>query len=365
MNIFSIDLEDYFMVSAFENVVRREDWERYESRIEHNTHQLLEILDDVQPPSENDTPSNHNSGPSIHRSPKATFFCLGWVAEQFPHLIKTIHSQGHEIASHGYNHRMITSMSPEEFRKDARKSKTVLEDLIGERILGYRAPSYSITRQTLWALEILAEEGHLYDSSIFPIHHDRYGIPNAPRHPFYIEFGNGDVLSQLKVPKYLHEISRFDAVREKSSNSDMQDPGPCPLPPASSDFIIEFPISTLRLLGHNLPATGGGYFRIFPMCFTKWAIRRCCNKESGPIIFYIHPWEIDPDQPRISGLSFRSRFRHYINLNKITNRLKKLLHEVYFTSFREIINHHILHLNSMINTEKPNNEKGIIKKCFC
>ena len=362
INVLSIDLEDYFMVSAFECVVKKEDWIHYPSRIERNTYLLLDMLNEHQfnkrhKHNKLDTPNKLNQPNEPHTPITATFFCLGWVAEQFPDLIKTIRSQGHEIASHGYNHRMITSMSPDEFRKDVRKSKAILEDLIGDRILGYRAPSYSITLDTLWSLEILAEEGFLYDSSIFPIHHDRYGISNGPRYPFYIEFGDTDILSQLNVPKYLHEISRFDEVREKSSNSDMQNPAP-------SDFIIEFPISTLRLMGQNLPATGGGYFRIFPMCFTKWAIRQIHNKGSGLFIFYIHPWEIDSDQPGVSGLTFRSKFRHYVNISKTKNRLKKLLREVYFTSFREITNHHILHLNSMINAGKPNNEKGITKKCF-
>ena len=333
-NILSIDLEDYFMVSAFEDVVRRENWERYESRIEHNTYHLLEILDNIQPPCENNTPSTDDSEPSIHRSLKATFFCLGWAAERFPNLIKAIHYQGHEIASHGYNHRMLTSMSRKEFREDIRKSKAILEDLIGERIIGYRAPSYSITQRTIWALEILAEEGFLYDSSIFPIHHDRYGIPNAPRHPFYIEFGHADVLSQLKIPKYLNKIIRSDdQIRAKNLNSNRHDPAPCPLPPASSDFIIEFPLTTIRLFGLNIPFAGGGYFRLFPLWFTLWAVRRVSRNDNGPLIFYMHPWEIDPGQPKIYGISFISRFRHYSNIKKTEARLKKILRVTPFSTF--------------------------------
>jgi polysaccharide deacetylase family protein (PEP-CTERM system associated) len=333
-NILSIDLEDYFMVSAFEDVVRREDWERYESRIERNTYQLLEILDDVQPLSENNTPSTHNYGPSSHRSPKATFFCLGWIAERFPHLIREIHSQGHEIASHGYNHRTITSMSHEEFREDVRKSKAILEDLIGERILGYRAPSYSITRRTLWALQILAEESFLYDSSIFPIHHDRYGIPDAPRYPFYIEFGDAHILSQLKAPKYLVKMSKSDRVRGKNSNRDIED---LTLLNLHSDFLIEFPISTLRLFGLNIPIAGGGYFRLFPLWFTLWALRRVPLYGNSPLIFYMHPWEIDSAQPKIYGVSLISRFRHYSNIKKTEGRLKKLLRIIPFSSFCKIL----------------------------
>lgn len=345
MNILSIDLEDYFMVSAFEGVVKRGDWMHYPSRIERNTYQLLEILNNVQPHSENNTSLTRNSEFRIHHSPKATFFCLGWVAEQFPNLIREIHSQGHEIASHGYDHRMITSMSPDEFRKDVRKSKAILEDLIGDRILGYRAPSYSITLDTLWSLEILAEEGFLYDSSIFPIHHDRYGIPDGPRYPFYIEFGDIDLLPQLNAPKYFKKMSRSDdQVRAKNSNSDMQEPAP-------SDFIIEFPISTLRLFGLNIPIVGGGYFRLFPMWFTLWALRRVLHKGDRPLIFYIHPWEIDPAQPRISGVSPISRVRHYVNIKKTEGRLKKLLRIIPFSSFCKILESSDLNLNknSLLN----------------
>ena len=338
INVLSIDLEDYFMVSAFENVVRRKDWGRYESRIERSTYQLLEILNNVQLHNANNTPSMHKSEPKIHRSPKATFFCLGWVAERFPHLIKEIHSQGHEIASHGYNHRTITSMSNKEFREDVRKSKAILEDLIGVRILGYRAPSYSITRRTLWALQILAEEGYLYDSSIFPIHHDRYGIPNAPRYPFYIELGDADILSQLKAPKYIKNIRRCDdQPGTKKSNSAMQDPVPLTPHPAPTDFIIEFPLSTIRLFGLNIPFSGGGYFRFLPLWFILWAVRHIPHNGNYYLIFYIHPWEIDPTQPKVQGISLISRFRHYSNIKQTENRLKKLLQVISFSSFYKIL----------------------------
>jgi polysaccharide deacetylase family protein (PEP-CTERM system associated) len=351
MNILSIDLEDYFMVSAFESVVKREDWKRYPSRIERNTYLLLDMLNEHQF-NKLDKPNKLNQPNEPHNPITATFFCLGWVAERFPHLIREIHSQGHEIASHGYNHRMITSMSPEEFRKDVRKSKAILEDLIGDRILGYRAPSYSITLDTLWSLEILADEGFLYDSSIFPIHHDRYGIPDAPRYPFYIEFGDTDILSQLKVPKYLHEISRSDVFGGKNSSSNKQTPpprtlhpAPCTPHPASSDFIIEFPISTLRIFGLNIPIVGGGYFRLFPLWFTLWAVRRLPRNGNGPLIFYMHPWEIDSAQPKVYGVSQISRFRHYINIKKTEDRLEKLLREIPFSSFFKVIEASDLNFN--------------------
>jgi polysaccharide deacetylase family protein (PEP-CTERM system associated) len=297
-NVFSVDLEDYFMVSSFEDVIRREDWQRCESRIENNTHHLLEILDNVQTSFVDERSLAYNS-------PKATFFCLGWVAEQFPHLIREIHSRGHEIASHGYNHRMLTFMSQEEFREDIKKTKAILEDLIGEKILGYRAPSYSINRRTLWALEILAEEGYLYDSSIFPIHHDRYGIPDAPRYPFQIEFDNG-------------------------CKSDIRNYTPY-------NLLIEFPISTLRIFGYNLPIGGGGYFRIFPLRFTLWALRQIQGEDGVPFVFYIHPWEIDPLQPRVRSISLVSRFRHYVNLEKTNRRLEKLLRAIPFSPFCKIL----------------------------
>lgn len=338
-NVLSVDLEDYFMVSAFEDVVRREDWERYESRIERNTYRLLEILDDnVQTLSENNTPSTHSFEPRIHNPPKATFFCLGWVAERFPHLIKEIHAQGHEIASHGYNHRMITSMSPDEFRKDVRKSKAILEDLIGKRILGYRAPSYSINRQTLWALEILAEEGYLYDSSIFPIHHDRYGIPDAPRYPFCIEFDGKEIPFKLKEPKFLHEMDIAKITgKKKGAASDNPSFSSRVLSHISHDFLIEFPISTLRLFGLNIPIIGGGYFRLFPLWFTLWAVRQVPRNSNASLIFYMHPWEIDPVQPKVYGVSLISRFRHYINIKKTEDRLEKLLRLIPFSSFCEIL----------------------------
>jgi len=336
MNILSIDLEDYFMVSAFEVVVKRDDWKGYETRIEQNTYSLLKILESGFSQMEFNSPTR------IY----GTFFCLGWVAERYPHLIREIHSQGHEIASHGYDHRLITSMSPNEFRRDIRRTKIILEDLIGQRVIGYRAPSYSITRKTLWALKILAEEGYSYDSSIFPIHHDSYGIPDAPRFPFYIDFNGDDILSQFKNPKYFPVIGGYlqnhGKVLDTSKQKSVQ---PGVLSSVPDDYFFEFPISTFRIFGYNLPVGGGGYFRFFPMRFTLWAMRRELRKGDGPLIFYIHPWEIDPIQPQIYGISLKSRFRHYVNIKKTEGRLKKLLRLIPFSSFRKILEISFLDLN--------------------
>lgn len=309
-NILSIDLEDYYMVSAFEGVVRRKDWSLYESRIERNTYRLLDLL---------------NSKGGL----QATFFCLGWVAERHPQLVREIHSRGHEIASHGYDHRMITTMSPSTFREDLRKAKVILEDITGKEVLGYRAPSYSVTLESLWALEILSEEGFLYDSSIFPVHHDRYGIPNAPRLPFVIEMnGNGGRCRFVPLDSNLKPIPN-PVCPDPSRNSSK--------PPAPAHRLFEFPISTLRLLGQNIPVGGGGYFRLLPDIFTRWALRRIKDRDCTPIVFFLHPWEVDSTQPRVKGITLRSRFRHYLNLDKTERRLGRLLQEIEFSSFRNFL----------------------------
>lgn len=365
LNILSIDLEDYFMVSAFEDVVKREDWTKYESRIERNTHRLLEILENCHPPHKNESSQIHHSELSIQHSEerihnsalstqhcqKATFFCLGWVAKHYPRLITEIHARGHEIACHSYDHRVITAISPEKFREDVRRSKEILEDLTGDTVLGYRAPSFSITDDTLWALEILAEEGFLYDSSIFPIHHDRYGIPNAPRHPFLIDFNDSDIPSQLKNPRYLTPVtSTLNATRSTSPTPSIvnpirstspvpsTNPSPCSFHLMPQDFLFEFPLSTFKFFGQNIPISGGGYFRAFPLGFTRWVLRRIQSEDSTPFIVYIHPWEIDPDQPKVGGISYKSRFRHYINIDKTEGRLISLLQETAFSSFRDFLN---------------------------
>jgi polysaccharide deacetylase family protein (PEP-CTERM system associated) len=329
INIFTIDLEDYFMVSAFESVVRRENWANYESRIERNTYRLLEILAQAKPRSpdlENSAACTPNPLPGV----KATFFCLGWIAELFPRLIKDIHKAGHEIASHGYDHRQIYHMTPAEFRNDIRKTRETLEDIIGARVIGYRAPSYSIIGKTLWAFEILAEEGYCYDSSIFPIYHDTYGIPDAPRFPFVVLCQqNGRVrFLPLSRPETENRILETQAGGKDAAL----------LTPAFSSFgpsILEFPLSTLCLFNINFPISGGGYFRLLPYRFIEKALRQIHRKEKQPMIFYIHPWEMDSTQPIIRGASVKSRFRHYINLDKTEIRLRRLLKDFAFSTFRD------------------------------
>jgi polysaccharide deacetylase family protein (PEP-CTERM system associated) len=260
----SFDVEEHFQVSAFESPMRRRHWDLYESRVEKNTSRLLDLL----------------AGHDV----RATFFVLGWVGERFPHLVKQIASAGHEIASHGYGHELIMAQTPSAFRDDVRKAKCILEQLVSQPICGYRAPSFSITKDTTWALSVLAEEGYLYDSSIFPIFHDRYGIPSASVHihQIYTESGN----------------------------------------------LWEVPPSVVRLLGLNIPVAGGGYFRLYPYFLLRWLLRRL-DKETTPLVMYLHPWEFDPDQPRMDG-PFVSRIRHYLNLRKAEIKLNRLLDDFDF-----------------------------------
>lgn len=273
LNAFSIDVEDYFQVAAFEDVVRREDWERCEQRVVPNTLRLLDLL--------------------ARHKVLATFFVLGWIAERWPDLVRRIRSAGHELACHGYDHRRVTALSPDEFRRDVRKSKDILEQIGGHEILGYRAPTYSIVRSNLWALDVLLEEGFRYDSSIFPIRHDRYGISDARRFPWRARESEDGVLH-------------------------------------------EFPISTVRLAGVNLPFVGGGYLRLFPMAFVRWGLRRLNGVERQPVMVYVHPWEIDPDQPRQPVGRF-TRWRHYRNLDKTEERLDSLLREFRFAPVRSVL----------------------------
>ncbi len=333
-NILSIDVEDYFMVSAFEGVVGRESWDRYESRVERNTYRVLDTLEDA-------ANGGDRTGAGRTAPIRGTFFCLGWVAERFPGLIREIGARGHEVASHGYEHRTITSMTPGQFREDLRRAKGILEGLTGGPVLGYRAPSYTITDSTLWALDILVEEGFRYDSSIFPIHHDRYGIPDAPRFPFFV-YKNGSEKHEYTPVRpedaHRHAPGLHSNGSGGGSARGMLVPSRTPgtEPPAGS--LVEFPVSTLRLLGRNIPVAGGGYFRFFPFPFVRWAAKRIHERDRLPFIFYLHPWEIDPGQPRISGLSVRSRFRHYLNLDRTENRLKLLLRSgLPFTSFRDYL----------------------------
>lgn len=261
-NAFTVDVEDYFHVSAFASTVRKDRWDEYESRVERNTQRLLDLLDAY--------------------STKGTFFVLGWVAERHPGLVREIHARGHEIACHGYSHELVYRQPPDVFRQETLRSKRCLEDLVGAAVNGYRAASYSVTRASLWALDILVDAGFTYDSSIFPISHDRYGVPGAPRFPFRFELAAGR--------------------------------------------LSEFPLTTARYGRLLLPVAGGGYFRLLPYGVTKAGLRRVSLRERAPAVFYLHPWEVDTDQPRLQG-SLLSRLRHYTNIDRCEARLERLLRD--------------------------------------
>jgi polysaccharide deacetylase family protein (PEP-CTERM system associated) len=258
----TVDVEDYFQVAAFFDVIKPEDWDQWPSRVVNNTGRLLELFGEADL--------------------KVTFFILGWVAERHPDLVKRIHSAGHEVASHGYSHQFIYRQNPEVFYDETRRSKQILEDLIQEPVTGYRAASYSITNRSLWALDALAELGFTWDSSIFPTRHDNYGIPGSPEEPYKI-------------------ITRSGAK------------------------LTEFPLTTAKVLGQSIPAAGGGYFRQYPYALSRWLFQRASDDGQKPQIFYLHPWEIDPEQPRIPNASWFSRFRHYTNLHRCMPRLQRLI----------------------------------------
>lgn len=268
----TIDVEDYFHVSNFEHVVDRGSWASRESRVEANTDRLLAMFD--------------------RAGVTATFFVLAWVAERVPALVRRIADAGHEVASHGYAHRLIYDQTPEGFRDDVRRAKDLLEQTSGQPVEGYRAPSFSVTARSLWALDVLIEEGYTYDSSVFPVHHDRYGIPDAGRHAGVV-----------------HR-------------------------PAGS--IVEVPASTVRLAGVNWPIGGGGYFRLLPYGWTRWGLRRVNAVERAPAVFYLHPWEIDPGQPRLQAPALAS-YRHYHNLRETAGRLERLMREFPFGTMRSLI----------------------------
>ena len=270
-NALTIDVEDYYMVSAFADVVKFEDWSKYESRVERNTIRILDMLDKY--------------------NVKATFFVLGWIAQHYPKLVRDIHNRGHEVASHGYNHRLAYDLSLKEFQEDTRISKTLIEDIISVPVIGYRAASYSILKQSFWALDILIEEGFIYDSSIFPIYHDLYGYP---------------------------EFSRFAVKIYREGVGE----------------IIEAPLSTIRVFGKNIPIAGGGYLRLFPIQFTEWAIQRLNAKERQPALIYLHPWEIDTEQPRLNG-SRRSVFRQYINIDTTARKIERILKSLRLGTIQE------------------------------
>ena len=273
LNALTIDVEDYFHVQAFADVISSAHWDEYPVRVERNTFRLLEILG--------------------RRNVKATFFILGWVADRCPALVRAIVDSGHEIGSHGYGHQMLTRGSQANFRADLTRAKSAIEDQTGSRVTCFRAPSYSITSKTLWALEILGEFGFEYDSSIFPIRHDYYGIPDAPRFPHYWSLQSGARL-------------------------------------------LEFPPSTVRVLGINVPIAGGGYLRLLPYKVTAGAIRRLNQKEDQPAMVYLHPWEIDPDQPRLDAC-WRSRFRQYQNLQTTEDKLSRLLDEFSWAPMSKVL----------------------------
>lgn len=268
----TVDVEDYFHVSAFAKVINPTEWDKWPSTVERNTRTLMDLFDEF--------------------GIKATFFVLGWVAERHEALIREIAERGHEIASHGYSHQLVYRQSPTEFKEETARSKQLLEDIVQRPVTGYRAASYSITRQSLWALDILAELGFTWDSSIFPVYHDRYGIPESPKRPYRIETSNGDSL-------------------------------------------LEFPLTTASLLGYDMPAAGGGYFRLYPYALSRNLFKRATADNTAPAIFYLHPWEIDADQPRVPGASLLSRFRHYNNLEKCLPRLRAMLSEFRFGTVSE------------------------------
>ncbi len=258
-NALTVDVEDYFQVSAFEKNINRDNWDKLAHRVASNVDKILSIFDEYDA--------------------QATFFVLGWVAERYPEIVTKIIASGHELASHGYGHQRVSDLSRDEFIDDITRAKQILEDLGGQSIKGYRAPSYSIGKNNIWALQALAETGHEYSSSIYPIKHDHYGFPTAPRFVF----------------------------RDKKSG------------------LIEVPITTINFLNRIFPGGGGGFFRFYPYSLSRWAINRVNHKDSQPAIFYFHPWEIDPGQPKQGNISLKTQFRHYLNLHKTESRLLRLL----------------------------------------
>ena len=268
-NAFTVDVEDYYHVSAFERHIPRSEWVTQPARVERSTAKLLDLL------------ASHQV--------KATFFTLGWVAQRHPTLIRRIVNEGHELASHGWDHTRVTAMNPDQFREDISRTRKVLEDLGGTAVIGYRAPTFSFTTANTWVYPVLAECGYRYSSSVAPVRHDLYGIPDA---------------------------SRF-AWRDPSG-------------------ITEIPISTVRFGGHNLPCGGGGFFRLYPYAVSRWCLRRVNQRDAMPGIFYMHPWELDQAQPRPRGLSMKTRFRHYLNLHRLPARLEALLSDFRWRRMDEV-----------------------------
>ena len=284
-NAFTIDVEDYFQVAAFDRQINRKSWNTLECRVEKNVEQLLSMLAEADA--------------------KASFFTLGWIAERYPSLIRTISEAGHEVASHGYGHQKATTQTQQEFREDVLRAKGILEDITGMTVRGYRAPSFSIASDNLWVHEVLAATGHDYSSSIYPVRHDHYGIPGADR--------------------FVHK-----------TDSDL----------------IEIPLTTAQILNRNIPAAGGGYFRLMPYRLSAWMIQRVNQQENQPAIFYCHPWEFDAEQPRIKQASAKSRFRHYINLAQMQNRISRLLREFRWDRVDNVFAEY-LPANQRTTDEKP------------
>jgi polysaccharide deacetylase family protein (PEP-CTERM system associated) len=262
INALSVDVEDYFQVEAFKSVISPESWDSYSPRVADNTRRVMDLM------------SAANT--------RGTFFVLGWVAQRFPKLIQEIAESGHEVACHGFDHERVQAQSPSQFRDDIGRAKSLLEDISGKRVRGYRAPTFSINDKNWWSYDVLAGEGFEYSSSVYPIAHDLYGMPEAPRGAFY--------------------------------------------PLAGSGF-IEIPISTVRFNGRNFPAGGGGYFRLLPYAVSRMGIRHVNRKAGMPSIFYCHPWEFDPEQPRISSAPLKSRIRHYMNISAMGGRFSRLLRD--------------------------------------
>jgi polysaccharide deacetylase family protein (PEP-CTERM system associated) len=272
-HIMSVDVEDYFMVEAFAGSVPRSSWNTWPSRVVASTQRVLDLFD------------THGV--------EGTFFFVGWVADRFPELVREVSERGHELACHSFWHRMVYSLTPEQFREDTRAAVNAIEDAAGVKIYGYRAPSWSITKECVWALDILAEQGFTYDSSIFPIHHDLYGVAGAARFPYVVHCRDGLALR-------------------------------------------EYPPATVRILGQNFPGAGGGYLRILPMAYTHWVFRKFEQEYGEPVVVYIHPWELDPEQPRMRD-KIKSRIRHYTNLELMEARLLELLVEYPFQSFQSFM----------------------------
>jgi polysaccharide deacetylase family protein (PEP-CTERM system associated) len=262
-NALSIDVEDYFQVSALAPHFPRASWESVPCRVERNVDRVLELLAEAR----------------AH----ATFFTLGWVAQRYPALLRRITGGGHEIASHGYGHERVSALTPAAFRADLQRAKAILEDVSGSEVQGYRAPSFSISRANEWAFDCIAQAGHRYSSSVYPVRHDHYGMPDAPRFAYRVRSG-----------------------------------------------LLEVPVTTARVFAANLPAGGGGYFRMLPYPVSHWLIRRVNRIDRQPAVFYFHPWEIDPQQPRVTGASLRTRFRHYVNLHRTEARLCRLLRDLHW-----------------------------------